>query len=82
MALTGVVLQARVPQSLSSFSPALITGGATCIVGISNNGVCDSAELMNWDLGTIPAGGGITVSVPVFVSPVLPPEVCSCWRPW
>ncbi len=68
VALTGVVLQARVPQSLNSFNAALITGGATCIIGVSNNLACDSAELMNWTLGTIPAGGGITVSVPVFVA--------------
>ena len=32
-----------------------------------NNSACDSTELMNWSLGTIPAGGGVTVSAPVFV---------------
>ena len=67
VALTGVVLQARVPQSLNTFNPALLTNGGTCIFGVSNNFACDSAELMNWDLGAIPAGGGVTVSVPVFV---------------
>ncbi len=64
--LTGVVLQARVPESIVSFSANYITGGGTCIVAV-NNGLCDSAEGINWNLGTIPAGGGITVSVPVFV---------------
>ena len=29
--------------------------------------MCDSTELLNWSLGTIP-GGGITVSVPIFVA--------------
>jgi uncharacterized repeat protein (TIGR01451 family) len=68
VALTGVVLQARVPQRLASFNPAIVTGGATCIVSVSNNGLCDSLELANWNLGTIAAGGGITVSIPAIVA--------------
>jgi len=64
--LTGVVLQARVPQGLDSFNVNYMTGGGTCIVAF-NNSACDSTELMNWNLGTIPAGSGVTVSAPVFV---------------
>ncbi len=66
VALTGVVLQARVPAALTSFGVTYATGGATCIVAF-NDGLCNSIELMNWALGTLPAGGSITVSIPVFV---------------
>ncbi|MBN8280044.1 MAG: hypothetical protein J0M16_05510, partial [Gammaproteobacteria bacterium] len=64
--LTGVVLEARIPEWVASFNASTITGGGTCIIAV-NNGLCDSAEGISWTLGTIPAGGGITVSVPVFV---------------
>jgi len=64
--LTGVVLQARIPQGLDSFNPGYITTGGTCIGADSSNN-CGSTELMNWNLGVIPAGAGVTVSAPVFV---------------
>ena len=67
VSLTGVVLQARVPVSLDGIANGYLTGGGTCIV-VVNNSACDSTELLNWSLGTIPAGGGITVSAPMFVS--------------
>ena len=66
-AVNTVVLQATVPANVNDFNPALMTGGGTCVV-IVNNGICDSTELMNWTLGTIPAGGAVTVSVPLVVA--------------
>jgi len=65
--LTGVVLQARVPQALTSFSPAYLNGAGTCVVVI-NNSICDPAELLNWAIGSLPAGGGITLTVPIFLA--------------
>ncbi len=69
--LTGVVLQARVPESYDSFNASYMTGGGSCIVSF-NNGLCDSGERISWTLGTIPAGGGITVSVPMFPASATP----------
>ena len=60
-ALTGVILQ-PVPEGLSDFTAAYITNGGTCIAAV-NNGNCDSAELIEWPLGTIPAGGGVHAQV-------------------
>jgi hypothetical protein len=65
--LTGVVLQARVPTSVNSFSPALLTGGGTCIIAF-NNSACDSTELANWDIGTMLAGASVQVSMPMVVT--------------
>jgi uncharacterized repeat protein (TIGR01451 family) len=63
--LNGVVLQARVPHLVNSFIPTNLTGGGTCIVGISNNGLCDSIELANWNLGTLAPGAAVSVSMPM-----------------
>lgn len=65
--LTGVVLQARVPQSVNSFSPATLTGGGTCIhVNASAN--CDLTELANWAIGAMAAGASVVVTMPMTVS--------------
>jgi len=66
--LNGVVLQARVPVGVNAFSPALLTAPGTCIVGISNNGLCDAVELANWDLGTLAPGASVVVSMPTVVA--------------
>ncbi|MEZ5565189.1 MAG: thrombospondin type 3 repeat-containing protein [Gammaproteobacteria bacterium] len=65
--LTGVVLQARVPQSVNSFSPALLTGGGTCIT-VNTSGNCDFTELANWNLGTLTAGQSVSVTMPMVVT--------------
>ncbi len=68
VALTGVTVLARVPQSVTSFLNAQVTGTSTCPYSVINNGFCDSGELVTWTIGTIPAGGGITLSLPMGVA--------------
>ena len=55
------------PAGISSFNANYIHGGATCLIVI-NNSVCDPTEIVNWTLGTIPAGRAVTVSLPLFVA--------------
>ena len=66
-AVNTVVLQATVPANVTATSPGYLTGGGTCII-IVNNGVCDTNEIANWNLGTIPAGAAVTVSMPLLVA--------------
>lgn len=65
--LTGVVLQARVPQSVNSFGPAALTGGGTCI-HVNTSGNCDFTELANWNVGTLAAGASTSVTMPMVVN--------------
>ena len=59
---SGVVLQMRYPVGLQNLAQALITDGGVCTGG-SLGGTCVANELLAWDLGTIPAGTGITVNL-------------------
>jgi uncharacterized repeat protein (TIGR01451 family) len=65
--LTGVVLQVRVPQGVNGFNPVGMTLGGTC-VQLNTSGSCDFTELANWNLGVIPAGTGVTVSMPMVIA--------------
>ena len=60
----GVVLQMRYPVGLQDLPHAAISDGGTCIASVSNNFRCDATELLSWNLGTIPAGTGVTVNLP------------------
>ena len=59
---SGVVLQMRYPVGLQNLAQALITDGGVCTGG-SNSSRCVANELLTWDLGTVPAGTGITVNL-------------------
>ena len=63
-AVSNVVVQARFPAVgvNNSLSPTLITGGATC------PGLCDRNDLVTWNLGTLAAGQGTTLSLPMQVT--------------
>jgi uncharacterized repeat protein (TIGR01451 family) len=65
--LTGVVLQARVPQSVNSFSTATLTGGGTCI-HVNAAATCDFTELANWAIGALAAGASVQVTMPLTVA--------------
>jgi uncharacterized repeat protein (TIGR01451 family) len=66
-AVNTVTLQATLPAGISSFNAGYIHGGATCLV-IINNSACDPTEIVNWTIGTIPAGRAVTVSLPLPVA--------------
>lgn len=60
--LFGVVLMLRVPDEASVYDGAsYATSGGTCPAGS-----CNSSELMSWNLGTLEAGGAVTVSLPMY----------------
>ena len=54
-----VQLQARVPTGVNPIPEGDVGGGGTCPLSS-----CDPGELITWDLGTIPAGGTVTLTVP------------------
>jgi hypothetical protein len=60
---SGVVARMRYPVGLAAVSESLIQGGA-CDNSVSNNNQCDVTEQVIWNLGTIPAGTGVTLSMP------------------
>jgi hypothetical protein len=70
--VAGVVLQAPVPANIASFNPLLLSNGGSCIVSVANNGLCDATEVMNWNLGTIPANSSVTVSAAMVVAAATP----------
>jgi uncharacterized repeat protein (TIGR01451 family) len=55
--LSGVVLQGRVPDWVNDFSDSYTSGGGSC-----SNGVCDSGELVTWDIGALAPGECRTLS--------------------
>ena len=62
--LLGAQLQARLPtDAVNSVATMLLTGGATC-----EGGVCTRSELVTWNLGTLAAGEGTTVMLPITIS--------------
>ena len=65
-AVNNVVVQARFPAVgvNNSMSQTLLTGGGIC----PGNGFCDRNELVTWNLGTIAAGQGTTLSLPMIVT--------------
>jgi uncharacterized repeat protein (TIGR01451 family) len=78
--LTGVELQMRIPQGLSPFNAYLTAGlsdnpvgpGMDCTQAIPD-GLCNSLELSRYLLSTIPAGGSVTMSIPLPVAATTAP---------
>ncbi len=64
----GVSLELRYPQHLNDFSHLGISDGGSCIPSVSNNGACDSTEVLVWNLGTLGPGAGITVDLAPLVT--------------
>ena len=65
--LTGVTMNMEYPVGLSNLSHAAIEGGA-CDGSVFNNGSCEPTEFVIWDLGTIPSGESVTVTLPPVIS--------------
>lgn len=54
--LTGVVAAVRMPAELTAFGAGFASDAAAC-----SGGICDFPERVVWNLGTLPAGQGVTV---------------------
>ncbi|MCC6302285.1 MAG: DUF11 domain-containing protein [Gammaproteobacteria bacterium] len=62
--LTNTQLQARFPMdNVGSLNDSLISGGGTC-----PGGSCGPGELVTWTVGTLTAGAGVTVMLPMYIS--------------
>ena len=68
--LYDVTLQLRFPELLDSLHSNLITDDASC----SSGTYCATNYFVNWDLGNIPAGTGMTVMLPPTVSSGAPEQ--------
>jgi uncharacterized repeat protein (TIGR01451 family) len=60
---TQLVLRYPTDRVNNSVSQTLMTGGGVCPAGF-----CDRYELATWNLGTLAAGSGVTVMIPMVVS--------------
>jgi len=58
---SNVVLEAMVPSEVFGFDASLTSGGGVCST------VCDARERVIWNIGTLAAGEGVTVSIPPVV---------------
>jgi len=65
-----VVLRMRYPVGLQPLNHSAITDGGTCVHSVLINSRCDATETLVWNLGTIPAGDTVTVSLPPVVNAV------------
>ena len=66
--LTGTVLRARFPtDGVDGFLPQhTLSGGGTCLG--DGDSRCFAYEFVNWNLGTLQPGQGVTVSMPMVVT--------------
>ncbi len=78
---SGIELRMVYPAGLQSLVHAAISDGGTCAPSVSNNSRCDATELLSWNLGTIPAGTGVTVTLPPTVDLTLPPGSTILFEP-
>jgi uncharacterized repeat protein (TIGR01451 family) len=72
VAVSGVELRATVPSTgVNTFNQSYLSGGGTCTFteGTTN---CYANERVTWNLGTIPAGGGVTVTMAMVVTNATP----------
>ncbi|WP_434063949.1 thrombospondin type 3 repeat-containing protein [Roseateles violae] len=61
--LANLSLQARMPAAgVNTINQAYLSGGANC------GGNCSPNELVNWTIGLLAPGAGVTVSMPMTVS--------------
>jgi hypothetical protein len=67
-AVSNVELRATVPSSgVNTFNQSYLSGGGTCISSEASAN-CFANERVTWNLGTIPAGQGVTVSMAMVVT--------------
>jgi hypothetical protein len=62
--VSGAVLQARVPDTITPFAESATTGGGDCNLSGDVNTSCEARERVVWLLPDIPAGGSVSVSMP------------------
>ena len=60
---SGVVLEVRMPEDINSINESLILGGLDC-----TGGSCESREIGTLNIGTLAAGAGVTINLPLVVS--------------
>jgi hypothetical protein len=69
--MTDVVVTLRMPVELNAFQVALASGGPACNL-FGGLGTCDPPELIVWDIGTLAANDGVTLTLPPSVRANLP----------
>jgi len=60
--LFDVDVEAVVPDGVQSFSP-LQTDGGSCVIAVSNNGLCDPRERIVWTIPQITAGASVELDL-------------------
>jgi uncharacterized repeat protein (TIGR01451 family) len=70
--LTSVVLRARAPENINTFSPSYVSLPPSMSVTNCNltgsSSSCDAYDLINIAVGTLPAGAAVTITLPPVVA--------------
>jgi len=69
---SNVQLVLRYPVGLNALAHSAISDGGSCVNSVGNGSTCSSTEQLIWDLGTIAAGSGVTVTLPPSINAALP----------
>jgi uncharacterized repeat protein (TIGR01451 family) len=65
--LADVVVEAVLPDAMTSFNQNLVTDGGLCSVSGTTNATCDRGERVEWQLGTLAPGASRTLVLPASV---------------
>ena len=78
----GGTLNLRWPNAINDLGNAALAEGGACAGTIVNNNACDSREVAQWVLGTLPPGQSVTVSFQPVVSGAATNGALIPWSAW
>jgi uncharacterized repeat protein (TIGR01451 family) len=78
----GATLNLSWPIGINDLRNAALSEGGTCAGTISNNNACDSREVAQWTLGTLPPGRSVTVSLQPVVASSAANGALIPWKAW
>jgi uncharacterized repeat protein (TIGR01451 family) len=72
-ALDGVTAEVTMPQHLANFFLIDVSGASAECVGVFTAGSCSLGETLEWTVGTLAAGGSVTLTMPPVLGANVPP---------
>jgi uncharacterized repeat protein (TIGR01451 family) len=73
VSLDGVTAEVTLPQHLANFFLIDVSGSAAECVGVFTANSCAIGETLEWTVGTLEAGGSVTLTMPPVLGPNVPP---------
>jgi len=78
----GATLNLRWPTGMDFLRNSALSAGGICAGTIVNNSACDSREIAQWTLGTLPPGQSVTVSFQPVVAGAATNGALIPWNAW